>query len=330
MRRLPSSRTGRTLGRRAAGAFLALVLGGFGLSDARACSTCGCTLNTDMGNQGVQGGTGWRADFRYDVVDQAQLRQGSSAVSVAVPAAFEVEKRTRNSYADLGVDYGLNRSWGVNLQLPLVGRLHTTYGVSETSPSTSDYSNAVGDLRLLGRYTGFEPDMSSGILFGLKLPTGATTRKFDSGPDRGALLDPPLQPGTGTTDALLGAYHFGEFDGSAGWFVQGLYQHALDSHAGFNPGDTFNLNAGLRFYWFDTVTPQLQFNYQARSRDSGPAADTTDSGGRVLYLSPGVSFAFDDGWHGFAFLQLPLHQYVNGLQLAPTRILSVGASYAFR
>ncbi len=305
-------------------------MGWLGLTDAQACSTCGCTLNTDLGNQGVQGGTGWRLDLRYDVVDQTQLRQGASPVSPPVPSPIEVEQRTRNSYFDLGLDYGFSRAWGVNLQLPLVSRFHSSYGENQTSPSTSDYSAAVGDVRMLGRYTGFEPDMSSGLLFGLKLPTGATGRTFDAGPDRGATLDPTLQPGTGTTDAMFGAYHFGEFDGTAGWFAQGLYQHALDSHVGFKPGDSFNLNAGLRFYWFESVTPQLQFNYQLRARDSGPAADAPDSGGRVLYLSPGVSFAFDSGWHGFVFVQVPVSRYVNGLQLTPRRILSVGASYNFR
>lgn len=329
MRRLPSPHTGRTIGRRVAGVFLALMLGGLGYTGAQACSTCGCTLNTDLGNQGVQGGTGWRLDLRYDVVDQSQLRQGGSAVSVTVPAPYEVEQRTRNGYFDLGLDYGFNRSWGVDLLLPLVGRFHSTFGVGDTRPSDSEYSSAVGDVRVLGRYTGFEPDMSSGILFGFKLPTGATDRSFDSGPDRGAPIDPPLQPGTGTTDAMLGAYHFGEFDGTAGWFAQAMYQHALDSHAGYKPGDSFNLNAGLRFYWLESVTPQLQFNYQVRARDSGQAADAPNSGGRVLYVSPGVSFVFDSGWHGFVFVQFPLHQYVNGLQLAPTRIISAGTSYAF-
>ena len=298
--------------------------------EAHACSTCGCTLNTDLGNQGVEGGKGWRLDFRYDLVDQVQLRQGSSAISVPLPQAFEVEQRTRNTYTDFGVDYGFSRAWGLNLQLPMVGRFHTTYDAGDTRLSSSDYSDALGDLRLMGRYTGFSPDMSSGLLFGLKLPTGATDRRFDSGPDQGRLLDPTLQPGTGTTDAMLGGYHFGEFGAYSGWFAQLLYQHALDSHDGYAAGDSLNLNAGLRFYWGDTVTPQLQVNYQIRARDRGAQADPADTGGRVLYLSPGITFAFDSGWHGFVFLQLPVRQYVNGLQLAPRRILSTGVSYSFR
>ncbi len=306
-----------------------MLLAAYPVLDAKACSTCGCTLNTDLGNQGVQGGSGWRFDFRYDLVDQTQLRSGAGAVNVPIPEPYEVEQRTRNAYYDFGLDYGFDRTWGVNLQLPFVGRYHATYDVGDTRLSTSDYTHDPGDIRVLGRYTGFSPDMSSGLLFGLKLPTGGTGVRFASGPDQGQLVDPTLQPGTGTTDAMLGAYHFGEFGAYSGWFSQALYQHALDSHAAYAAGDSFNLNTGLRFYWGDQFIPQLQVNYQVRARDRGAAADPANTGGRMLYLSPGVSFALNR-WHGFLFIQLPVHEYVNGLQLAPRRIISVGMSYSFR
>ena len=314
---------------RAVGFLVALCFSLIGL-DAQACSTCGCTLNTDLGNQGVEGGQGWRLDFRFDLVDQTQLREGDSPAQVLLPAPVEVEQRTRNAYYDFGLDYGFSRSWGLNLQLPYVGRLHSTYDAGDTQLSTSDYTHELGDVRVLGRYTGFSPDMSSGLLLGLKLPTGATDERFSSGPDAGVPLDPTLQPGSGTTDLLAGAYHFDEFGPRLGWFAQGMYQFALDKHRDYAPGDSFNLNAGLRWYWTDCFTGQLQFNYQLRASDRGAAADPTDTGGRVLYLSPGISFATGSGWHAFAFVQLPIHQYVNGLQLVPRRILSVGASYAFR
>ena len=60
---------------------------------------------------------------------------------------------------------------------------------------TSDYGHYLGDVRVWGHYTGFSPDMSTGFLFGLKLPTGSTNVKFRSGPDQGELVDPTLQPG---------------------------------------------------------------------------------------------------------------------------------------
>src|SRR5690348_14409663 len=82
MRQGASRSAGRpTLGR-AACALIAGLLMALPALDAHACSTCGCTLNTDLGNQGVEGGKGWRLDFRYDLVDQTQLRRGGSALSL--------------------------------------------------------------------------------------------------------------------------------------------------------------------------------------------------------------------------------------------------------
>ena len=296
-----------------------------------ACSSCGCTLNTDLGSQGPVSGEGWRLDLRYDLVDQDQLRSGGSAAAMpALPTAEEIEQETRNSYTTLGIDYGFSREWGLDLQLPWLTRHHTTFAEGDTALSTSD-SDSPSDIKLMGRYAGFTPDLSWGLLFGLKLPTGSRDVKFRSGPAAGEALDRSLQPGTGTTDALLGVYHYDDFGPNTGWFGQVLYQHALDERDGYRAGDSLNLNAGLRYYWNDSVTPQLQLNLQARGHDTDrDPAGHANSGGRLAYISPGFTFALSARWHGHSFLQFPLYQYVYGLQLAPTRVLSLGLSYTFR
>ena len=311
--------------------FSAALLFASCMDAAQACSSCGCTLNTDLGSQGPVSGGGWRLDLRYDLVDQDQLRSGDSALPTPpLPQAQEIEQETRNSYTTLGIDYGFGRDWGIDLQLPWLARHHTTYAEGDTALSTSD-SDSLSDVKLMGRYTGFAPDQSLGLLFGLKLPTGARDVKFRSGPAAGEDLDRSLQPGTGTTDLLLGVYHYDDFGPDAGWFAQALYQHALDTSDGFRTGDSVNLNAGLRYYWNDSVTPQLQLNLQVRGHDtdSDPAGHA-DSGGRIAYISPGFTFALSDRWHGHAFVQFPVYQQVYGLQLAPTRVLSVGLSYTLR
>ena len=314
---------------RSAALVLVFIISCFVTSTALACSTCGCTLNTDLGNQGTAASQGWRFDLRYDVVDQTQLREGDSAVHVMVPAAQEVEQRTRNGYTDLGIDYGIHRNWGIDVQVPLLDRFHTTYDAGDTQLSTADFSHALGDIRVVGRYTGFSPDLSTGLLFGLKLPTGSTDRTFSSGPDAGLEVDRSLQPGSGTTDALLGAYHFDDINTYLGWFTQVQYQHPLAEHGSYAAGDSVNLNTGLRFYLNDTLIPQLQLNLQQRARDRGAEGNADNTVGRALYISPGLTFSLESGWHGFIFVQVPLYERVNGLQLAPTRIYSVGASYSF-
>lgn len=296
-----------------------------------ACSSCGCTLNTDLGSQGVVSGSGWRLDLRYDLVDQDQLRSGDEAVATpALPSSHEIEMRTRNGYTTFGVNYGFNRRWSVDLQVPWLDRQHSTYAAGDTALSGYS-SDSLSDIRVLARYAGFAADLSTGISFGVKLPTGSHSSTFASGPQLGQPLDRSLQPGSGTTDALLGGYHFGDLGSNTGWFVQAIYQHALDTSGGFKPGDTANLNVGLRYYWGDSVTPQLQLNAQVRGHDmdSDPTGQA-NSGGRALYISPGLTFTLDDGWHGHVFMQFPLYQQVYGLQLAPTRIISLGTSYSFQ
>ena len=44
-----------------------------------------------------------------------------------------------------------------------------------------------------------------GLQFGIKLPTG----KFDVANDEGEVAERSLQPGSGTTDAILGAFYNG-------------------------------------------------------------------------------------------------------------------------
>ncbi|HSC48494.1 MAG TPA: hypothetical protein VLG68_10455 [Gammaproteobacteria bacterium] len=309
-------------------AFVGLTLSS---GNAWACSSCGCTLNTDLGSQGIVTGSGWRLYLRYDLVDQDQLRSGDAAVTPPpLPTSQEIEQETRSGYTTLGLGYGINRRWSLDLQLPWIDRHHSTYAAGDTVLSSSD-SDSLSDVRLLARYAGFANDMSTGFTFGLKLPTGSHDTTFAAGPQAGQRLDRSLQPGSGTTDLLLGVYHFDDFGPQSGWFANALYQHALTESDGFKPGDTVNLNLGLRYYWGDILTPQLQINAQVRGHDTDP--DPTghlSSGGRVLYISPGFTFMVNDSWHGHVFVQLPVYQQVYGLQLAPTRILSIGMSYAFR
>jgi hypothetical protein len=52
----------------------------------------------------------------------------------------------------------------------------------------------------MGMYTGFFSDLSTGVMFGLKFPSGVYTA---------AGLDRDTQIGTGSTDLILGAFHRG-------------------------------------------------------------------------------------------------------------------------
>ena len=175
------------------------------------------------------------------------------------------------------------------------------------------------------RYQGFFPSHNFGIELGIKLPTGAFTDTFRSGQP----LDRGLQPGTGTTDAIAGIYYFDKLSLHWGCFGEALVQTALDSRDQYRPGTSESVTLGVRYTGISRITPQFQINGRFAGRDTGAQSDNLNSGGTLIYLSPGVTFEASTNVAVFAFVQVPVYQNVNGYQLAPKWTLSVGMRASF-
>ena len=298
---------------------------------ALACSSCGCTLNSDWSTQGFKSGGGLSVDLRYDQFDQNDLRRGTDRVdsaALSLPADQEIQHRTVNRNTTLALDYGFADGWGLNLQLPWLNRHHTTFAEGDTELSTSA-SNSVGDMRIVGRWQGVAPERNWGLQFGLKLPTGATDVDFAAGPQAGQPLDRGLQPGTGSTDLLLGAYGFGTIAQHLDWFASALFQIPVTSRDRFEPGAGVNLSAGLRYVGDGPLVPHLQVNLRSEGKESGANADVPNSGATLAYLSPGLTWAVGDHLRVYGFVQLPIYQRVTGLQLEPRSSASIGLHYSY-
>jgi hypothetical protein len=73
----------------------------------------------------------------------------------------------------------------------------------------------------------------------------------------------------------------------------------------------------------------LQLNAVQRERDSGAQAEPDNSGSTTVMLSPGVSVALGAHDTTYAFVQVPLLQDVNGIQLVPRAALALGWTHSF-
>ena len=296
----------------------------FATGSALACASCGCSLSSDWGTQGVSSGEGLRFDLRYDYLNQNQMRSGTrTAVSTG-----EQELYTKNNYLAATVDYNWNEDWGVNVQLPYIDRSHATNGDPTAPALSTSKTQSLGDVKVIGRYSGFG-DGTVGLQFGLKLPTGSHTQNFSAGDAVGTPLDRGLQPGTGTTDAVLGVYKFGSVSQDWDYFTQALVQMPMNARDDYRPGNSLNLNVGMRYMGFETFTPQLQINARVSAKDSGAQAAPNDSGGKTVYLSPGVTVPVNERVKAYGFIQVPIYQNLNGFQLAPKFTLSVGTRIDF-
>jgi len=326
-----------------------------------ACATCGCSLSSDAAT-GYTTGTGWRLDLQYNYIDQSQLRLGSHPISAGQVAVInnnggnqEVENNTTNNYLTLGLTYSPSSAWNINLQIPYIDRSHSTYSSATTSDlnaaNLSSLSfNDFGDAKLIASYQGLLPTNNLGFQFGIKLPTGryggqntltgATVGRdplfFSSGPNAAArqALDSSLQPGTGTTDIILGAYYYQPVSQDFDAFINGRFQSSMDQaldglNANYRPGNNELLSIGLRYEHSPVWVPQLQINLSHKSPDQGALADIADSAGTVAYLSPGLTIGLGSGAQFYGFVQVPIFSSLVGYQLFPRWTANAGVSLAF-
>src|SRR5213075_2144959 len=228
------------------------------------------------------------------------------------------------------IDRTIDANWGVNVLVPVVDREH--YHVHNHMGAQLDERwdfTALGDVRVMARrrlasFEGQEPSAAVAALnFGLKLPTGKTDRRNADG----EAAERSLQPGSGTTDLLVGAsYSSLRPAQNLSTFVQGMMQLPLNEHDDYKPGNRVSLDAGVRYGVGEQVGLLLQANGLWRGRDHGAEAEPDDTGGTSLFLSPGLSYSAGKALNVYGFVQLPLYQYVNGVQLTARKAFTIGVT----
>ena len=306
------------------------------LTAGAAFATCGsafCTVNTNWDAHGAWAEPGWRFDLRYEYILQDQPQTGTDRISAGQIPQHHDEVFTKNRNWLATADYTFNADWGVSLYLPYVDRTHEHIHNHMGAQLLEQWDfSSIGDVRVVGRYRlatfeDKEPSLgTAGLYFGLKLPTG----RIDVRNGDGDLAERSLQPGSGTTDALLGAYYAQLLPmKDLSWFVQTMAQAPLNTRDGFKPGERVSFDVGLRYSATDQWALMLQLNALYRGRDSGVNAEPDDSGGKSLFLSPGVSFAISKDAQVYAFYQQPIYQTVNGVQLVARNAATVGLSVRF-
>ncbi|HWA39726.1 MAG TPA: transporter [Burkholderiales bacterium] len=298
------------------------------LPAAASCGAAFCSINTSWDVQDASQEPGARFDLRYEHINQDQPRAGSRKVAFGALHRHHDEIATRNRNLLASIDYALDADLSFNAMLPIVhrGHAHIHNHMGAQFLDTWNFTG-VGDARVTARRRlGGSEASAWGFIIGAKLPTGDYELRNGSG----ALAERSLQPGTGTTDAVIGAYYARRLPAQGwSWFVQPALQVPLDSRAGYRPGRRFSLDLGTRHEVGDRLALMLQLNVLHRTRDAGRDAEPADTGGSSAFLSPGASYALSRNWQVFGFVQLPVYQYVNGVQVTADRAVALGVGTRF-
>ncbi len=225
----------------------------------------------------------------------------------------------------------------------------------------------IGDLTLLGQYR-FLHDRASrteaAVLLGIRAPTGRSTVRDEAG----ERFETEFQPGSGSWDGLGGlafTQRFGawSFDANVLYKLAGkgaqdtvlgdrfLYNVAVTYRVGSMPAARAGsmglgalpapmyhggpeTRAGHQHPKEEPARPShtldlvLELNGEWHDRQTIAGVKDADSGGNVVYLSPGLRLAYDK-WSAFASVGIPISNQVNGVQAEPGWRLLTGVAVAF-
>lgn len=294
------------------------------------CGAAFCTLNSDWGIQGAWEHGGTRLDLRYEWVRQDQLRAGTAKAPAAGIADTHDEVKTLNRNTVVTLDHSLDSNWGISLRLPVVARKHEHYyndPIEGAQPESWKFS-ALGDVQLLGMYR-FDPGplshASAGLRFGVKLPTGGIAQRNAAG----ELAERSLQPGSGSTDLVAGAFYGAPSALGGNWFSQIQWQRAVMTRDNYRPGDVVVLDAGYTHPLAYSLQGMIQLNLRWQGHDRGSEAEPADSGGEYAHISPGLAYALSPDTRIYGFVQLPLYQSVQGTQLSAGWTAAAGVNLRF-
>ncbi|SHG72452.1 transporter [Massilia sp. CF038] len=293
------------------------------------CGAAFCAVNSNWTAESALAEANDAFDLRFESIKQDQPMTGSRKLAVGEIKAHHDEVSTMNRNAVVRYSHSFGNGFGLEVSGAIGKREHEHIHNHHGAQIFDSWSfTELGDVRVTGRYQLLTMDdplrpANAGITFGLKLPTG----KFDLANGKGAVGERSMQPGTGTTDLILGGYYHRKLvDSDLSWFAQGQFQHALNTRENYRPGAQLGLDVGVRKGISATVGLLGQLNYVYKRADRGSEGEPDSSGGRYLYASPGLSVALPGNKQLYAFYQVPVHRHVTGIQLSADRALVIGLS----
>ena len=217
--------------------------------------------------------------------------------------------------------FGLNENMTVGVTIPYVNKRLRRTNPTSGQPETLR-SDGVGDLPIVGKYRFFQ-DSGAGetteaaVIFGLELPTGRTNIT-----EGGMRLEQPLQPGSGSVDAILGGA-FTRVDGR--WLVNANILGKINSEADdYRFGNTYRFDIGgqfrlypARYERFDQTTVNLivELNTIYAEEDTFQGSTLADTGGLKMFVTPGLQVIVTENVLFEGAVQLPAILNLHGSQL---------------
>lgn len=283
------------------------------------CGSATCPIDPQSLNLPSPGQ--WTLDLSFQYIDQDELRSGRKrAPDAPIPAEGELERRTVNRITTLLANYAASPDLLFSVSAPYVSRYHEHFEDGSLERFRLD---GFGDVSVAARWR-FLSDLSAGLA--VKLPTGGRSAENAEG----AEAEPTIAPGTGSTDVSASLVWQGTAEvpsltygplgntGALPWFVAVTGRRNGVGTKAYRAGNELQISAGANYPVSETFQALLQVNSRFRSKDDVGRTDAVrdDTGGSFVYLSPGLRVALTPKTAVYGYVQIPIYQRINGVNVA--------------
>ena len=296
------------------------------------CGSASCPLHSN--NPLMKGSFSLRLSHEY--IDQDQICVGSSKSFIGAIPQHHNEVSTLNQITSFALGYGISDFLSLDLIIPYVHREHSHIHNLEGEQELETWNfNGLGDMVLTANFSlfgGTDAGSSFNIITGFKLPTGITDAKNQDGEE----AEVTIQPGTGSTDFIIGASYsqrLASLPTVSGSLYSALpvtfdvsYKLNTKGTDDYKIGNVLHLHLSTAYRFIEKASLLLQVNL--RFQDHADIGNTDEprenTGGKWIFVSPGLKFYLTDAFSIYSYFQLPLYQNVNGIQQAAPYNLLVG------
>lgn len=298
----------------------------FSFNRANACN-CGCNMFNISTNSIIPGKNDNLLYVDYQYLNQNRNWQETSKADSSKNHHLKIITKTAN----IGWQKSFNENYGLRVNLPIIDRAMTNQHHNEQEVISN---RNIGDLKLSAYFNGIEPDLSSGIIIGIKLPTGDYR-------DKNFIAS--SQIGTATTDIVIGGYKIFHPLVNKNFSIinQINFQQPILIHSNYRPGKELAFSTAVAYnfnkkdfgnYQFsnyvNSISPLLQLNAITKTRDAGANASKKNTGYEQIFISPALEIAISK-FKIYNEIQLPIYREVNGMQLVANYLYRTLISYQF-
>lgn len=291
------------------------VFAGKARLQAQGCCSGGVPISGNLALPAGNAGS-WQFMLTYDYNRLRDLYQGTERLD------DDTRLRVTHSWL-LESSYGFSDRFTVSGLFSFVRQERRITALAGREDFTAN--NGPGDLILLARYNLFKPEKvrNTEIVLGLgpKVPLGRT----DYTDNRGLLLPPDLQPGTGAWDAVLWSFFAQRnllrptmgFTAIPTLRITGTNQRYNDSQS-YRFGNEFQTIFGFSDrFTFRTIflDPQLMFRFRTTSPDLAEGETFPNTGGTWLHILPGFNLGLSPNVNFRFNAEIPLYRRLTGTQL---------------